>query len=564
MPDVLQRIDEALLAGDLAGAERSLRRAEQERPQWTRRPLLQSLQTLRRALVQQDALLLQQVYDEGWPLPGVLRVLGQAFLQLGDEQRAADCYTRLDQLGYPLLPEFYERLPVYQRRRYVPMALRQLERLPAMDHLLLHWIKQELRQQLTLPEAGALCARALRLPVQELRWRRLSHYADPKLIDASAGVHEFIPAQPFRLSMPRRIGALPQLSDELQGRAMRLTALHDAEVTGGSSMVVTNSHVLIDSQPGEAERIAPMLSYDPLVLAERGDRLGLLVGRPHATPAELDEAFSLVGNQSAAFGHWQSEYLPKVLALLDSGRLAGVPILIDQRMPAQHRQSLSLFAGDRHPVVELPLWHSVRVRRLWLCSTTMYAPMFPRPGQRLDHVHLSAPPEALARLFDRGRQILRQRFGAITAKRRIYLARHPGQHRKLVNHTQVEAWFAAAGFEVIHAESMSFAEQLRCVAAASHIVGPEGSSLMLAAYATPGTRLAMLNHQHLENLPTLSGVLEALGVETTLVTGRTVRQHPFYPRFSDYSIDADAVLALLDHWRIDSSVVANPPTEPSS
>lgn len=562
MQDLLAQADQALFDGDPARA-RSLLGQLDARAQRGGGAVLTALRDAVEAITAgaedkpQDLPRLLRALDAGVPLPGLLLAAGRILRRRPQHQaRAADCYLQLELLGHSVLAEFYSAVPPEQRLRYLPVIRRLFQAKRSPEHLLLLLaLKQGLRKTLSVEEMGTVYARSFGLAAELPQWLEIDNFQLQAQRPAAHSVEVFA-QQGFSLTLPRIPGQPPVQSEPLAGRQMLFAAIDDAEVSGQSSMVASGGRVLFDWQGQELEQVVPVPAYDPLVLLRRRNQLARLRPGQDGGIGELDQAFHLLGWSSGMFGHWICEYLPKVFAMLRHELLAGVPILIDEGMPAPHRQALQLFLGDRNPLIVVPLWAGMKVRRLWVCSNAMYVPIYPKPGQNLDYRHMSAPPGPLAALFAVGNAVFERQHPTRPMGRRIYFARRPGQHRKLLNHVQVEARMHAAGFEIIYSETLSFAEQLRTVREASHIVGPEGSALMLGFFARSGTRLAMLNHEYLENLPTVSGLLEACGVETSIVTGRTVRKDEAAARYSDYEIAPEQLDALLAAWQLPAAATS--------
>lgn len=67
--------------------------------------------------------------------------------------------------------------------------------------------------------------------------------------------------------------------------------------------------------------------------------------------------------------------------------------------------------------------------------------------------------------------------------------------------TLLDEHFAAAGFAVVHPETLPIAEQIALVRGASVLAGPSGSGLHLSAFARAGTRVLEVGDQRSETAP---------------------------------------------------------------
>jgi capsular polysaccharide biosynthesis protein len=178
----------------------------------------------------------------------------------------------------------------------------------------------------------------------------------------------------------------------------------------------------------------------------------------------------------------------------------------------------------------------------------MHMPLLERMNVRFRWDFLGSPPARFAAVI---REMARRIEPALVqpdACERIFLARKPELHRKLVNHAVIEAIAQARGFKLVYAEELSFREQASLLRYARFVVAPEGSALFLAFFARPGTRLCILEHPHTAGLPLLTGPLNEIGVNVTVFTGPFYRLNEEWPHMSDYSINDIAFARFLDEW----------------
>ena len=85
--------------------------------------------------------------------------------------------------------------------------------------------------------------------------------------------------------------------------------------------------------------------------------------------------------------------------------------------------------------------------------------------------------------------------------------------------TGVDATFGAAGFHVVHPETMSVSEQIELIRGATVLAGPAGSALHLSAFADPGTRVLVVGDRRspINPLPTQTIIDAACGHQTAFV-----------------------------------------------
>jgi capsular polysaccharide biosynthesis protein len=361
--------------------------------------------------------------------------------------------------------------------------------------------------------------------------------------------HEMDPGgEPFVVKPPTVFGEGNQR--ELNGisRSIFVACLADARVRGGSAFVEMDGLALLDYEGDELSRVDDNLDLDPAVFAAEGGVVWMAAPENDVCSIELDEAFCLLGPHSDAFGHWIWEYLPKVIAGLLSGKLPPVPVLIDEAMPVTHRQALALLAPKGTQIVEIGPSQTVLVHRLWCAPSQMYMPLLEEMNERWKIDYIAPPPVRLAVIVEAMRSRLFSVVAAQAGDERIYLARRDYRHRKLINHDAIEAMALAHGFRVVYPEDRDFAAQIALVREARLILAANGSAVMLAMFARPGTRLCVLTHPYTLEQTDLSAVLRELGIEPTMFVGAYATLHKDWEHLSDYEIDETRFADFLDAW----------------
>lgn len=354
--------------------------------------------------------------------------------------------------------------------------------------------------------------------------------------------------QSFKISPPKVIGDHDRRTLRNTSRALYLTCLADSLVRSGSSATGIDDVVVLDFEGSEPFDTGDALDFDQAIFSYEPSDPSVWFLTPTKPTSTLDEAYSLFGWTALMFGHWWHEYLPKYVMASMTGSLPPAPILINQWMPKTHRESLAYLTPEGVEIVESLALTTTHVRRLWLSSTLNYPAMFPAANPNL-HWDLFAPdPARCAPIFQ---EMVRRFDRAIPSgdgPEKVYLARKPSLRRKLVNSAELEEVAREAGFAVVYPDDLSFAEQFRLMRDASFVVGPEGSGMFLSSLCRPGSKVCILNHTHTENVTITAGVLEALGVDVTVVTGPTVKRKKNFEHFSSYEIDIGRFRKFLTSW----------------
>ena len=354
----------------------------------------------------------------------------------------------------------------------------------------------------------------------------------------------------YEIAVPKVIGEGDHHPLRSRARALYVTCLTDAFVRSGSSVVVHNGNALLDFERTELSDAGENVDFDPSVFAFRSEGQEVWLLRSTASE-EIAEAFSLYGWTARAFGHWLTEYLPRYVMAVMEDALPPVPVLINQNMPSTHLEALSLLLPEGCEVLERRLMKTAHVKKLWLSSCARYPAMLPSVDKIKGWEALTLDPRNAARVFQ---EMARQLDKAVPLKgrdnpRRVYLARKLTLHRRLVNAAEIEEIARRDHFAIIYPEDLSFAEQFRLVRDADVVVGPEGSAMYICALCRPGTKVGILNHTHTENVVLTAGVLDALNVDVTVLTGPvSVYDELGFLHFSDYTIEPLAFRAFLHDW----------------
>ena len=345
----------------------------------------------------------------------------------------------------------------------------------------------------------------------------------------------------FTNPAPRVIGEGNQRDLHWRTRTAFVANIGRARVHGYSGVIESDGDALIDAEDWEFAAVDDDLSFDPRVFRSDGRDVWHISSAGREPDLRLPQAFSLLGPHSDAFGHWIWEYLPRLAAAIATGILPPMAVLVEDFIPPTHRQALAALLPPGWTVVDVPFNACVEVENLWCAPSLIYMPVCEVPGPRSGWDYMASPVDRYLAAIN----VMRQKFDSAAPPappvRKIFLSRHQISRRKLVNRDEVEQACAAHGYDIIIPERLSFDDQVALVRSASHIIAPEGSATLLCYYARPGTRLLMLSHPDTIGQATLTPILDALGVETTILTGPVVKRHPVWSHFSHYRIDVDSL-----------------------
>ena len=130
--------------------------------------------------------------------------------------------------------------------------------------------------------------------------------------------------------------------------------------------------------------------------------------------------------------------------------------------------------------------------------------------------------------------------------RRLYISRSVARNRRLKNEDEIFGMLEERGFEFVHAEKLSFRQQVGMFAEAEAVVAPHGAGLTNLAFCAPGTKV-------IELFPSLvmdcyHRLCADLDLDYAFVKTRQFRLHRRVGE--DFRIDPEDFLKALAHHQL--------------
>lgn len=172
---------------------------------------------------------------------------------------------------------------------------------------------------------------------------------------------------------------------------------------------------------------------------------------------------------SNGYFHWVTETLPRLWWLKD--KLESFELLLPgfaQKFPYMI-ESLSLFPQLAWRVVDPGT-------RWFVPGATLVPALAPSGNYR---------PGGLRELGRAWREMV----GAASPRRKLYISRSQAARRRIANEAEVRGVLEAQGFETVHLEGRPFADQVRLLAEATHLVSNHGAGLTNMLFMAPGTKV---------------------------------------------------------------------------
>jgi Glycosyltransferase 61 len=410
-------------------------------------------------------------------------------------------------------------------------------------------MKHLLREALPSDAAFDAYREALNLgPAVCLEQRRIGGLLDAAKAEARE-LHIFHQGGERVLCKPPEIVG-PGIAPRIKGvtRTVFAACFENAVAHSRSGAIELGSELCFDIEHDELDSLPVDMGFDPLVFGRDGKKLDAIIDRRATASIKVDRAWSLMGINSVSFGHWMLEGLLQFVGVLKTLKLEGVPILIDEQMPPQHRESLELIGRGGFPIIEVPRWLRVEARQLWRASNWFYSPHLLLTDQGLDPRHLVMPMSEVADLYRFAARRLDEVLALGGHEKQTFIARPSSRHRRIANFSEIEGLLESQGFSLFFPERHPFGEQIRVVRQSRNIVVQSGSAAHSLLLARPGTKACYLSHPAFPMIALFSELMEHVDVEMKIVSGPFESKAEPYLDQSNYRIQVDRLKQTLEGW----------------
>ena len=187
------------------------------------------------------------------------------------------------------------------------------------------------------------------------------------------------------------------------------------------------------------------------------------------------QAVWIVDNWSCGYFHWMCDALPRLELALGAVEPKDTSIVLPHKFSrAQYfRESLEAFGLSNVQVLDR--WQRVRCRRLVVPSHV---------GSTGIH-----DPEIIGRMRDRFRSFAKTSRKNSKTPSRIYISRRMANRRHVANEEEILPVLKKHGFEIMVAEPMSWAEQIRMLMDAEMLISNHGAGLSNMMVMNPGCQV---------------------------------------------------------------------------
>jgi capsular polysaccharide biosynthesis protein len=324
--------------------------------------------------------------------------------------------------------------------------------------------------------------------------------------------------------------------------------LEDATVISKSNLILCGGQGLLDAEPYERQHTPLHHAVDAAIISESEDGSVWILNPPTAlATSHLSCALSLLGVHSFNFGHWITEFLPKLWACIDGAGFEAVPVLVDRKMPQQHLEAMRCWLGPQHEIIVVEYGQRVDVERLWAVSMPTYYPVGPNSDAAIAYPDgiRNVDSSLYIDLFSRASSKMSTPATPATIPKRIYLRRKDTQHRRLINRAEIEGIFLQHGFVAYDFGDLTFQDQINLIRHAELVAGPDGSAFMATCFGQEGLRILCLAPPNARDFEMYNQVCERLGHDLCTIPGTFAGEAPEYSWMADYRVDVESVRQWL-------------------
>jgi capsular polysaccharide biosynthesis protein len=265
--------------------------------------------------------------------------------------------------------------------------------------------------------------------------------------------------------------------------AAEIGVLKDVIVVEGG-IVVTSDNRIVEESFINARHTA---QRGPFFRVGQGDMF--VSEKPLSGPDRLVDGRHAIIKQTwdLNFGHWLVDTFPRVANVLERFPDESLRYILNGAAPPPirelHAAGLRAFDihEDRIEYVD---------RRPTFVKDAIYATPMTTPP-------LIKSPRAIRILEQVSERCRQHADGDRSSNRKIYLTRNNYPRRKLLNEPDILPTLEAAGYDVIVPEQLSFSEQARLFASASHVIGNMGAAFSSLAFSPKGVKVFALATQHM-------------------------------------------------------------------
>jgi hypothetical protein len=479
----------------------------------------------------------------GAPVPAYLREVAAHCTARGDDERAFRALALLDAVEGGAFMQRWLNSPDAVRAREAPMMVRHFLKEVRPRVYALRILKSAMLESFGEDCVAIFMAEALGLG-DDWRTREvpLAMLAEPA---ARTGREVLVPPREVELPSPERFGEATPPTICGRSREVFLEVMSDMLVSSKTNLFGAKHFAFMDATQEELARIPVWQLNNLPVVNEACDSVTLLEIFPPGGCRRFARAFKMTGMQTSNFGHWTMEYMFTLWLCMADPRFAGLTVLVDERMPAQHFEALEFFLGDSNEVQRVRTGETVHVDELWVCNKWLFwpggerLPVLPGAQEQIELADTRAMADVVLALQERLESVEDP-----ARPRKLFLCRRSNRSRAFANPPDVHRVLEEEGYAAVDFNEIGYVEQLRYLRAAQSIVLEAGSTVFGLVLCRPGTAIGYFPAYDPSELECVHGVMAHLGIRLTTLPCLEVAHEEHFVDLDRLLVFARSVHAL--------------------
>ena len=329
------------------------------------------------------------------------------------------------------------------------------------------------------------------------------------------------------------------VTDILHCPPVYTSILQSASVVGGSSVIFVNRSAITHDLFECAYDYTSEELYGRFIIDTKKCRMQKV--KRFKALAKIEVAATFLDACAPNYAHWITEVLPKIAVFCSIPDYNDIPIIINEGLHENIRESLRVVVGDDRQVIELPLSATVEVGRLIVTSVVGYVPFQPR--KRFGRINKRFDGAFSADALQTLRHLVHERLCAFKknhSSSKFYFCRTSAS-RKLLNNVEVERKYLEKGYQAINTETLSFADQASLAMNAECIVSPTGAALANCIFCNENTSVTVLMANHKDMIYGYwPNIFSTINLRPKLILG-TIQSRRFAGLHADYFIDTSGL-----------------------
>jgi capsular polysaccharide biosynthesis protein len=333
-----------------------------------------------------------------------------------------------------------------------------------------------------------------------------------------------------------------------------LAYLEDAYIVGGTKFVIKDGKLLHDEMAEFTSNDYGIKSYQYFYKLPGEEKLGSLKNVKVSAKSVVDKGILISCDHDANYFHWMSESLPMIMYVLEKREyFVDYSLLIETGLHPNLKKALYEIIGNKIEVLELPLGQLVKVNHL-VVPGDMSRVLDRYHGEPIYSTDVVMNPMGILRTRERFKKNNNN-----SKKRKIYLVRHSGTMRNMLNEKDVELCLLKQGFEMVDLAEVSFEFQRELFSRATIVVAPTGATLTNMILAPKDCKFIVLLSDQKNGMPQMlngknvmlwSQLADICGIKYYQCNGP--RAYHRDDAHDDYTIPIKMLLETLEQGGVDN------------